>query len=180
MNYCVFGAASDTVPEVYITQTEYLGERMAARGHGLIFGGGATGMMGAAARGVHRGGGAIVGVAPRFFDRPGVLTPLCTELIFTDTMDERKSIMESRADGFIIAPGGVGTLDEFFEVLTLRSLGQTDKPVCLFNMAGFYDELLLFLRKMEDERFITPTLWDCVGVFDDADALLDAMEAAHP
>ena len=154
MNYCVFGAASDAVPEVYITQTERLGERMAARGHGLIFGGGATGMMGAAARGVHRGGGSILGVAPRFFDRPGVLTPLCTELLFTDTMEERKSVMETRADGFIVAPGGIGTLDEFFQVLTLRSLGQLPKPVALFNVAGYYDELLRFLRQMEEQGFI--------------------------
>ena len=176
MDLCVFGAASDEVPQVYITQTEHLGERMAARGHGLVFGGGSTGMMGAAARGLSRGGGRITGVAPRFFDRPGVLSPLCTELIFTDTMDERKGIMEARADGFIIAPGGTGTLDEFFEVLTLRTLGQTDKPVALYNVAGFYDGLLAFLRGMESERFIQPTLWRHLAVFDDADELLSFME----
>ncbi len=175
MDICVFGAASDTVPEVYITHTERLGERMALRGHGLVFGGGATGMMGAAARGVHRGGGRITGVAPRFFDKPGVLTPFCTELIFTDTMDERKAIMEARADAFVIAPGGIGTLDEFFEVFTLRSLGQTDKPVVLYNIAGYYDGLLAFLRTMEDQRFIQPTLWEHLGVFDDPDALLDSL-----
>lgn len=176
MELCVFGAASDAVPEVYITETERLGEHMARRGHGLIFGGGATGMMGAAARGVHRGGGAIIGVAPRFFDKPGVLTPLCTELIFTDTMDERKTLMEARADGFIIAPGGIGTLDEFFEVLTLRTLGQLPKPVALYNIDGYFDELLAFLRKMEAETFIAPALWDCLGVFDQPSALLDHME----
>lgn len=177
MVLCVFGAASDTVPKVYITETERLGERMAARGHGLLFGGGATGMMGAAARGVSRGGGAVIGVAPSFFDRPGILTPLCTELILTETMDERKTLMEDRADGFIIAPGGVGTLDEFFEVLTLRSLGQHSKPVALFNVDGYFDDLLDFLRKMEAETFIAPDLWNCLGVFSDPEALLDYMEA---
>ncbi len=177
MNYCVFGAASDAVPIVYINQTEILGERIAARGHGMIFGGGATGMMGAAACGVHRGGGAIIGVAPRFFDRPGILTPLCTELVITDTMDERKSIMESRADGFIIAPGGIGTLDEFFEVLTLRTLGQLPKPLALFNVNGYYDELLMFLKKMEADTFISSDLWNCLGVFDAPDPLLDYLEA---
>ena len=177
MIYCVFGAASDNVPEVYIKQTELLGERIGARGHGMIFGGGATGMMGAAARGVHRNSGTIVGVAPRFFDRPGILTPLCTELVFTDTMDERKNIMETRADGFIIAPGGIGTLDEFFEVLTLRTLGQLPKPLALYNVAGYYDALLGFLQSMEAQTFVSAALWDCLGVFDEPDALLDYLEA---
>ena len=120
-------------------------------------------------------GGRIIGVAPRFFDVPGVLTELCDELILTGTMDERKAIMESRADAFIIAPGGIGTLDEFFEVLTLLSLGQHQKPVALYNVAGYYDELMGFLRKMEREAFIAPSLWDSLGVFDDPDALLDYM-----
>lgn len=175
MELCLFGAASETVPKVYITETERLGERMAARGHGLVFGGGATGMMGAAARGVRRGGGHITGVAPRFFDMPGVLTA-CDELIFTETMDERKTIMEDRAEGFIIAPGGVGTLDEFFEVLTLRTLGRHGKPVALYNIGGYFDELLAFMRKMERESFIGAELWDCLGLFADADALLVYVE----
>ena len=179
MDYCVFGAASDNVLEVYIKQTELLGERMAARGHGMIFGGGSTGMMGAAARGVHRGGGAIIGVAPRFFDRPGVLTPLCTELIFTDTMDERKAIMESRADGFVIAPGGIGTMDEFFEVLTLRHLGRLAKPIALYDIGGYFKELLAFLRKMEAYAFVPPDLWSCLGVFETPEPLLDYLET-HP
>ena len=176
MELCLFGAASDAIPKVYITETEHLGEVIARRGHGMIFGGGATGMMGAAARGVHRGGGRITGVAPRFFDEPGVLTELCDELILTETMDERKAVMEDRAEGFIIAPGGIGTLDEFFEVLTLRSLGRMRKPIALFSVEGYYDELLTFLRKMEAEHFIGPALWDCFGIYRGADELLDHME----
>ena len=173
MELCLFGAASDAVPKVYITKTEALGEAMARRGHSLLFGGGATGMMGAAARGVHRGGGHITGVAPRFFDQPGVLTELCDELILTETMDERKTIMESRADGFIIAPGGIGTLDEFFEVLTLRSLGQLEKPIALYSIEGYYDELLAFLEKMEAQGFIARDLWACLGVFREIEELLE-------
>ena len=176
MELCLFGAASDIVPTVYITETEKLGEAMAARGHSLVFGGGATGMMGAAARGVHRGGGRVIGVAPAFFDQPGVLSELCDELILTKTMDERKAIMESRADAFIAAPGGIGTLDEFFEVFTLRSLGQLDKPVLLYNIDGYFDELLAFLKTMEDQRFIQPTLWTHLGVFSRAEDLLDHLD----
>lgn len=176
-NICLFGAASDAVPRMYLTQTERLGERMAERGFGLVFGGGATGMMGAAARGAYRYGGRIIGVAPRFFDSPGVLTPLCSELIFTETMDERKTVMEDRADGFVAAPGGIGTLDEFFEVLTLRSLGRHRKPVALYNIGGYYDGILAFLKKMERESFIDPSLWEHLGLFSDADELLDYMES---
>ena len=176
MELCLFGAASEAVPSIYITQTELLGEAMAARGHSLVFGGGATGMMGAAARGVHRGGGRVIGVAPAFFDTPGVLSELCDELVLTGTMDERKAIMESRADAFLVAPGGIGTLDEFFEVFTLRSLGQLDKPVLLYNIDGYYDELLAFLKTMESQRFIRPELWEHLGVFSDAEDLLDHLD----
>ena len=154
MELCLFGAASDAVQMVYITESEFLGERLAARGHGLIFGGGATGMMGAAARGAHRGGGRIIGVAPRFFDEPGVLTPLCTELIFTETMDERKGIMESRADGFIIAPGGIGTLDEVFSVLCAKSCNQAKGAVLFYNTLGFWDPALKMLQDMRSRGFI--------------------------
>ena len=177
MELCLFGAASDIVPQVYITETEKLGEAMAARGHSLVFGGGATGMMGAAARGVHRGGGRVIGVAPAFFDKPGVLSELCDELILTETMDERKAIMENRADAFIAAPGGIGTLDEFFEVFTLRSLGQLDKPVLLYNIDGYFDELLAFLKTMEEQRFIQPALWEHLGVFSRAEDLLDHLDS---
>lgn len=175
MELCVFGGAGSAVPEIYLTETERLGERLAARGFSMIFGGGATGVMGAAACGVHRLGGRITGVAPRFFDEPGVLTPLCDELIFTETMDERKAIMEARADGFIAAPGGIGTLDEFFEVLTLLGLDRHAKPVALYNVAGYYDGLTDFMRKMAREGFLADSIWERFGVFDDPDALLDHM-----
>lgn len=177
MKLCLYGAASETVPDIYLTETERLGETLARRGHSMIFGGGASGMMGAAARGVHRGGGHITGVAPRFFDVPGVLTPLCDELIITETMNERKAIMRDRADGFIAAPGGVGTLDEFFEALTLRTLGRHSKPVAVFNVDGYYDGLIRFLRGMEAQTFVSPALWDSLGVFRDPDELLDHIEA---
>lgn len=176
MKICLFGAAGTAVPEVYITKAEEFGTLLAEHGHSLVFGAGATGMMGAAARGVHRGGGQIIGIAPRFFDRPGVLTPLCSEMVFTTTMDERKVQMESRSDAFVIVPGGIGTLDEFFEVLTLCSLGQMKKPVALYNIDGYFRLMIEFLRKMEVEHFIEPELWDCFGIYDEPEALLRYLE----
>ena len=109
----------------------------------------------AAARGAHRHGGRLVGVAPRFFDRPGILYPDCTELILTETMDERKALMETRADGFVVLPGGIGTLDEFFEVFTLQNLGKLEKPVAVFDIGGYYELLLSFLDAMTAQGFLS-------------------------
>lgn len=178
MNICLFGSARDTVPKVYITKTEDLGRAVARRGHGLIFGGGAAGMMGAAARGVHSLGGRIVSVAPDFFQKPGVLVDYDDELIVTSTMAQRKTAMVERADAFVVAPGGVGTLDEFFEAFTLKSLGLHQGPLALYNVAGFFDGLLDFLKKAEGEDFFLPGLLEMVGVFDDPEALLDYLESA--
>lgn len=177
MNICLFGAARDDVPKVYIKSIEALGKNMARRGHALVFGGGAAGMMGAAARGVRAGGGRLIGIAPRFFDKPGVLVPDCDEFIFTQGLHDRKQLMEERAGGFLIAPGGIGTLDEFFQVYTLRSLGRHDKPVAVYNVNGYYDELLAFLEKAVAQGFLTPEQRACAQAFTDGDALLDYMES---
>lgn len=179
MQLCVFGAASDDIPEIYITSSEALGAALAERGHGLIFGGGASGVMGAVCRGAAARGGRITGVAPRFFDKPGVLSGACGEMLFTDTMARRKALMEERADGFIAAPGGVGTLDELFQVLTLRHLGRHEKPVALFSPGGYYDGLIGFLRSMEAQGFVGGDLWDCFAVFREPEPLLDYMETVR-
>ena len=130
MRSCVFGAASPTIDAEYIEKVEQLGKKMAERGHSLVFGGGGNGLMGAAARGVRRGGGSIVGVIPRFFEDEGVeaICDFCTELVFTETMRERKQIMEDRSDAFIVVPGGIGTFEEFFEILTLKQLCRHEAP----------------------------------------------------
>ncbi|MCD8009369.1 MAG: LOG family protein [Lachnospiraceae bacterium] len=107
MNFCVYGASSDQLEEKYLRAGFHLGECLAHRGHGIVFGGGNAGLMGAAARGVRSVGGAeIVGIVPSFFNVDGILYPHCTELIYTETMRERKHLMEERAAGFIITPGG--------------------------------------------------------------------------
>lgn len=146
MMICVFGASSNELDPLYIKLTEELGEALAKRGHSLIFGGGANGLMGAAARGFTKGGGRIVGVAPRFFDKPGILYPACDEFVYPDTMRERKAYMEDHADAFIVTPGGVGTYEEFFEVLTLKKLARHGKPIVLYNMGGFFDKLTALIH----------------------------------
>lgn len=125
MNICIYGASSAELKKIYYEKTEELGQLMGKRGHGLVFGGGKEGLMGAAARGVDREKGYILGIAPRFFDQPGVLYEHCTEFIFTENMRERKHLLESRSDATIVVPGGIGTYEEFFEILTLKSLGRS-------------------------------------------------------
>ncbi len=176
MNICVYGAASNKVPQEFINKTEELGNLMASRGHTVVFGGGANGMMGAVARGAASGGGNILGIVPKFFNADGVLFKGCSELIFTDTMRQRKQLMEERSDGFIVAPGGIGTFDEFFEILTLRSLGRHSKPIAIFNVNGYYNALEQMLDNAIDGGFMEPAVKDLCGFFDCSKKLLDYLE----
>lgn len=176
MNICLYGASSNTIDSSYIEKTEHLGERIAARGHNLVYGAGAGGLMGAAARGVIKGGGSVTGVAPSFFKVDGVLFEGCTEIIYTDTMRQRKQIMENMSDAFLMVPGGIGTFDEFFEILTLKQLGRHNKSIAVFNINGYFDGLVAMLEKAICENFMTENcrlLWHS---FDDADLLLDYLE----
>ena len=176
MNICMYGASSTDLDKIYYDAAEHLGRRIAARGHGLVFGGGAQGLMGATARGLAAGGGRIKGIAPRFFDKPGILYKECSEFIFTDTMRERKELMEKLSDAFIMAPGGIGTYEEFFEVLTLKQLGQLNKPIAVFNVNGYYELLLRLLEDTVSKGFMKASCLDIFGIFDDADEMLDYME----
>ena len=141
MKICVFGAASAAIDQCYIDAVERLTEEMARRGHSLVFGAGGSGLMGAAARGTKRGGGYIHGVIPNFFreERLESIFGACDKLTFTETMAERKTTMEDDCDAFIIVPGGIGTLEEFFEVITLKQLGRHHKAIAFYNIDGYYD-----------------------------------------
>lgn len=178
MNLCLYGASSDQIAPAYLQAVEALGAKLAARGHGMVFGGGAQGLMGAAARGVASQQGYILGVAPSFFNVDGVLYPHCSEFIYTETMRQRKQIMEDRADGFIMVPGGIGTYEEFFEMLTLKQLGRHSKPIAILNLNGYYDLLEQLLEQTIRQGFMKPACRNLYGVFSDADALLDYLEQA--
>ncbi len=154
MNVCVYGAASQKIHTDYTEAAQQLGRLMGEAGMSLVFGGGATGMMGACARGMEQAGGRIIGVAPHFFDREGVLFPRCTEMIFTDTMRQRKEKMELLSEAFIMTPGGIGTLEEFFEILTLKQLGRMNKPIAVLNTRGCYDSLRVLLEHSVEQGFL--------------------------
>lgn len=176
MNICVYGAASSAIDGAYLDAARGLGRAMAARGHRLIFGGGDTGIMGAVARGIRDGNGEMTGIAPRFFHTPGVLFEDCTELILTETMRERKQRMEDLSQGIIMAPGGIGTLDEFFEILTLKQLGRHKMPIGILNCLGYFDPLTAMLQNAVKEGFLEESGLDLFRVFTDPQGLLDYME----
>ena len=155
MNICVFGAFSERIDPACFADAQELGALIARGGHRLVFGAGREGLMGACARGVLQEGGRPLGIAPRFFDEPGVLLHDGCELLFTETVAERKSRMEEAADAFIALPGGIGTYEEFFEALTLRQLGQHHKPLALLNTLGYFDALDRLLRDTAERCFMS-------------------------
>ena len=167
MNICVYGASSALLKNIYYEKTEELGRAMGKRGHGLVFGGGATGMMGAAARGVAAENGYILGIAPRFFDQPGVLY---------ENMRERKKLLEEKSDATIVAPGGIGTYEEFFEIFTLKSLKRIDRPIVLYNIDGYYDKMKALLEYTAEEKFMDFSVLDLVVFLDEPTAVLDYLE----
>lgn len=173
---CLFGAASDTIDDIYIHEGEKLGQEIGQRGHTLIYGGGATGLMGACARGVASAGGKVIGVVPTFMDVRQELNEKCDQLIRTDTMHERKHLMEVKADAFIVTPGGVGTMDEFFEVLTLVQLQRLAHPIIIYNTNGYYDELIHFIDSCIQKKFISITVKDFFRVCHTPAETLDMIE----
>lgn len=156
MNICIYGAASNEIDPKYMKIVESLCEELARRGHNLIFGAGDGGLMGAAARGFKKGGGRVAGVAPTFFRDTTIekLYENCDNIIYTDSMGVRKTIMETNADAFIVTPGGIGTFDEFFQVLTLKQLHQINKPIALFNIYGYYDPIEALIIEGIAEKFL--------------------------
>lgn len=181
MNICVFGASSSIIDTSYINETEALGREIASRGHTLVYGAGASGLMGAAARGAYEKGGTIIGVVPTFFEEydmgvDGRIFKNCTELIKTDSMRERKRIMEDKADAFLIVPGGIGTFEEFFEVLTLKQLGRHNKAIAIYNVNGYYNDMINMIEKAMEKNFLREACRMLYKVFDTDEGILDYLE----
>ena len=154
---CVYCSSSDRLDAKYFAAAEAFGRAMAARGWGLVYGGGKTGLMGAVARAVKSDGGRVIGVIPEFMKAKELAYDGADELVTVLTMRERKTIMETRADAFVALPGGWGTLEEIMEIITLRSLNVLCKPCVFFNQDGFYDDLLRLFEKMTREQFTKPS-----------------------
>ena len=176
MNITLYGSASDKIDRAYIDGVEQLGRAIAKRGHTMVFGAGSTGLMGAAARGMAAEGGTIIGVTPHFMHKLEPVSTLCTELIATETMAERKTIMEEKADAFIITPGGLGTLDEFFQIMTLKILSRHDKPVVLYNINGFWDGMLSVIGAYILKGFISPEVANDFTICETPESVFNVIE----
>jgi uncharacterized protein (TIGR00730 family) len=154
---CVYCASSDRIDPKYAAAAAELGHEMVRRGWGLVYGGGKTGLMGAVARAVKKGGGRVVGVIPEFMKVRELAFDEADELVTVVTLRERKLLMETRADAFLALPGGFGTLEEIMEILTLRQLDVVKKPCVFFNQDGFYDDLLRLFERMLEDKFFKPS-----------------------
>jgi cytokinin riboside 5'-monophosphate phosphoribohydrolase len=176
---CVYSSSSDVVDNGFFDLAAQLGAAIALRGDVMVFGGTSVGLMGAAARAVHQHGGTVVGVIPSFIESKGLGYESADELIVTHDMRERKAAMEDRADAFIALPGGFGTLEEMFEIITLKQLQQHAKPIVFLNHAGFYDPLITLFEHMFEHRVAKPAsraLYHFAAGVPEAFAYLDAYE----
>lgn len=173
---CVFcGSQAGARPE-YVETAHALVDALEHRGIGIVYGGGHVGMMGALADAALARGTHIVGVIPQHLMRPEVAHRGLSELRVVETMHERKRVMAERSDAFVVLPGGYGTLEEMFEMITWLQLQLQSKPVGVLNVAGYFDHLQEFLRHAADEEFIRPEHWDLLIVEHSPDLLLDRLE----
>ena len=148
----VFGASSGSMDQAYYDAAFEMGARIAQSGHDMLFGGGDTGVMGAAARGAHSAGGRVIGVIPEALNLPKIAYPECDELIVTTGMRDRMEKMSELSGAFCVLPGGFGTLYELFEILTLNQLRYMLKPVVILNTKGYYDKMAELFEVMYREK----------------------------
>jgi len=171
---CVFCGSSPGARPIYVQAARRLGQTLADRGLTLVYGGARVGTMGQLAQAALDAGGRVIGVIPRaLVDREVAHTGL-SELRIVSSMHERKALMSNLSDAFIALPGGLGTIDEFFEVLCWSQLGLHTKPCGLLNVGGYYDRLTAFLDHTVEEQFVRASHRALVLVEQDVEALLDA------
>lgn len=177
---CVFCGSSPGARPGYVALAQAFGRLVAERGLGLVTGGGCVGLMGAAADAALDAGGEVIGVIPRALISEEVAHPGLSELLEVDTMFERKRRMMELSDGFVSLPGGVGTLDELFEILTWDQLGLLAKPCALLDAEGYWRPLLALLDRMVEERFLRAEHRALLLHAETPEAVLEALAAWSP
>lgn len=176
---CVYCGSRPGAAPAYAEAARAVGHWIGRHGGQLVYGGGCNGLMGTVAQATLDAGGCVVGVIPKALVEKEWANHSCTELHVVDNMHERKRLMAERADAFVALPGGIGTLEEFFEVWTWRQLGYHDKPVGLLNLAGYYDGLLQFLHSTVRQQFMGDWQMDLIHTDTDLERLLpDLVQAA--
>jgi uncharacterized protein (TIGR00730 family) len=177
---CVFCGANGGADPAYLAAAEAVGAGLAARGIRVVYGGGRVGMMGAVADAARAAGGEVVGVIPQqIFDLEIGHTGL-DDLRVVSSMHERKALMAELSDAFVALPGGIGTLEELFEVYTWAQLGIHAKPMALLDVAGYYEPLAAFLDHAVAQRFLLRETREMLAVADDFDGLLETLERWQP
>lgn len=178
---CVFCGSNPGRHEAYQQAATELGRLLATEGIGLVYGGGRVGIMGVLADAALAAGGQVIGILPAAMNRPGIPHPNLTELHIVDSMHNRKATMITLADAFIALPGGMGTLDELFETLTLSQLGYQPKPIGILNIAGYYNPLLAMIEHAIEHGFVRPQHRGVFVVAEDAATLLHQLAGfRHP
>lgn len=175
-NITVFCGSSSGTDAQFEENASLLGATLAKHKIGLVYGGADIGLMGAVANGALKQGGNVIGVLPKFLKTKEIAHTNLTELIIVDSMHERKMKMNDLCDGVISLPGGLGTLEEFFEMMTWAQLGLHQKPIGLLNVGGYYDALITMLKTMADKGFMKASDHDLVLVSDNVDELLLKMQ----
>ena len=172
----VFCGSSFGTEDIYKSHATLLGQTLAKQNIELVYGGAKVGLMGAIADGVLSEGGKVIGILPNFLKSKEIAHEHLTELILVDSMHERKTKMNELCDGVIAMPGGFGTLEEFFEMLTWAQLGLHKKPIAILNIDGFYDSLIIFMQTMVDKGFLKEVNQQMLLVSDNIDELLNKMK----
>jgi hypothetical protein len=173
---CVFCGSQPGARPAYLQAARELGAQLSRRGWTTVYGGGHVGMMGALADSALAAGGRVVGVIPEHLMRPEVAHQGLSELRVVDSMHTRKRLMAERSDAFVVLPGGYGTFEEMFEMVTWRQLQLHAKPLGLLNVDGYFDHLLAFLRHAQEQQFIRPQHRGLLGAGTEVGALLDTLQ----
>lgn len=177
---CVFCGSSSGVKQEYAVGARELGLVLAKKNIDLVYGGGHVGLMGIVADAAMSAGAKAIGIIPRCLADKEVAHQGLTELKIVQTMHERKAQMSELSDGFIAMPGGFGTLEELFEVITWAQLGIHKKPFGLFNVAGYYDKLIEFMDYQVEQGFVPQRHREMIIVSDEAEQLVEMLESFHP
>jgi len=172
---CIYCGSSSRGRASHHTAARRMGEILAEARIRLIYGGGSVGVMGMLADAVANDGGEVIGIIPKFLDQLEVGRRDCTELIVTDSMHSRKQRMAELADGFVILPGGLGTLDELFEIMTWKQLGLHDKPIVVVNVDGYWASLKSLLDDIVEEHYARPEHRDLLRIVDTVDDVLPTL-----
>lgn len=177
-NVCVYCGSSSNVDPAYKEAATRLGNLIAEAGMNVVYGGGRVGLMGLVADGALDKGAKVVGIIPHHIEEREVQHDNLTEMHVVDTMHIRKQMMVDRSQAFAILPGGLGTLDELFEIMTWKQLGLHDKPIIVINMNGYWDKLLELTGNLAKEGFMRDTDMNVITVVDSVDDVVDALKNA--